>query len=209
MQVHNVNLPIVVTGRHVEVTPAMRDYTIKKIEGLHLDYPRIIEVKVVIDVQSHHNQQKAEIILFCANHIVIEADSTTDDVYASIDESVAKIARRMRKFKTRMLKSHRPRKGAVRHTEEHVFDDTVLERVLASEEEHVEPAYVHKEQYKIRPLYPDEAIMDLAMSERTFVVFHNQHTHKMAIMYRRKDGEFGLIEPDNAVNGAAGTNGHS
>lgn len=208
MQVHNVNLPIVVTGRHVEVTPAMREYTVKKIEGLHLDYPRIIEVKVVIDVQTHHNQQKAEIILFCANHIVIEADSTTDDVYASIDESVAKIARRMRKFKTRMLKSHRPRKGAVRHTEEHVFDDTVLERVIASEEEHVEPAYVHKEQYKIRPLYPDEAIMDLAMSERAFVVFHNQHTHKMAIMYRRKDGEFGLIEPDNAVNGAA-ANGHS
>lgn len=207
MQVHNVNLPIVVTGRHVEVTPPMRDYAIKKIEGLHLDYPRIIEAKVVIDVQSHHNQQKAEIILFCANHIVIEADSTTDDMYASIDEAIAKIARRMRKFKTRMLKSHRPRKGAVRHIEEHIFDDSALERVLATEEEHVDPNYVHKEQYKIRPLYPDEAILDLAMSERAFVVFHNQKTHKLAILYRRKDGEFGLIEPEAGLNGSA--NGHS
>ena len=208
MQVHNVNLPIIVTGRHVEVTPAMRDYAVKKVEGLHLDYPRISEVKVIIDVQTHHNQQKAEIILFCANHIVIEADSTTDDVYASIDESIAKIARRMRKFKTRMLKSHRPRKGAVRHTEEHVYDDGALERLMANEEAHVDPAYVHKEQYKIRPLFPDEAILDLAMSERAFVVFHNQNTHKLAIMYRRKDGEFGLIEPENSVNGN-GANGHS
>ena len=70
MQVHNVNLPITVTGRHVEVTAAMRDYAQKKIEGLHLDYPRIIDAKVILDVQTHHNQQKAEIILHCANHIV-------------------------------------------------------------------------------------------------------------------------------------------
>ena len=202
MQLHNVNMPIVVTGRHVEVTPAMRDYAIKKVEGLHLDYPRIIEAKVILDVQTHHNQQKAEIILFCANHIVIEADSTGEDIYASIDESIAKIARRMRKFKTRMLKSHRPRKGNIRHTEEHIFEDNVVERVLASEEEHIEPAYVHKEQYKIRPLFPDEAILDIAMSESSFVVFHNQHTHKLAILYKRKDGEFGLIEPEAAaING--------
>ena len=204
MQLHNVNMPIVVTGRHVEVTQAMRDYAIKKIEGLHLDYPRIIEAKVILDVQTHRNQQKAEIILFCANHIVIEADSTTDDAYASIDESIAKIARRMRKFKTRMLKSHRPRKGNVRHTEEHIFDEGAVERAMASEEAHIEPAYVHKEQYKIRPLFPDEAILDIAMSESSFVVFHNQHTHKLAILYKRKDGEFGLIEPEvTSLNGGA------
>lgn len=208
MQVHNVNMPIVVTGRHVEVTAAMRDYAVKKVEGLHLDYPRIIEAKVILDVQTHHNQQKAEIILFCANHIVIEADSTSSDIYASIDDSISKIARRMRKFKTRMLKSHRPRKGSVRHIEEHVFDDSALERAIESEESHVEPNYVHKEQYKIRPLYPDEAILDLAMTESSFVVFHNQNSHKLAIMYRRKDGEFGLIEPDVTLNGN-GANGHS
>jgi len=52
MQVHNVNLPITVTGRHVEVTQAMRDYAQKKLQGLHLDYPRIIDAKVILDVQS-------------------------------------------------------------------------------------------------------------------------------------------------------------
>ena len=195
MQVHNVNMPITVTGRHVEVTEPMREYARKKIEGLHLDYPRIIDAKVILDVQTHHNQQKAEIILHCANHIVIEADTVNGDIYAAIDETISKIARRMRKFKTRMLKStHRPRKSSIKHIEQSIY----LEDHLHSEgeEQHIEPAYVHHEQYKIRPLFPDEAILDMAMSEREFIVFHNQHTHKLAILYRRKDGEFGLIEPD-------------
>jgi putative sigma-54 modulation protein len=197
MQVHNVNLPITVTGRHVEVTAAMRDYAQKKVEGLHLDYPRIIEVKVVLDVQNHR-QQSAEIILFCANHIVIEVDTTTEDIYAAIDESISKIARRMRKYKTRMLKSHRPRKGSVKLLEEHVYHESALE----SEIEHIEPAYVHREQYKVRPLYTDEAMMDLGMSGKQFIIFHNQQTHRLAILFRREDGEFGLVEPDTTtVNG--------
>jgi putative sigma-54 modulation protein len=199
MQVHNVNLPITVTGRHVEVTAAMREYAQKKVEGLHLDYPRIIEAKVILDVQPHR-QQVAEIILFCANHIVIEVDTTSEDIYAAIDESISKIARRMRKFKTRMLKSHRPRKGSIKLLQEQVYHETALE----SEEDHIEPAYVHKEQYKVRPLYTDEAMLDMAMSGKPFVVFHNQKTHKLAILFRRDDGEYGLIEPeDTSANGAS------
>jgi putative sigma-54 modulation protein len=54
---------------------------------------------------------------------------------------------------------------------------------------------VHQENYKIRPLYADEAMLDLAMSDRSFVVFENAASHKLAILYRKKDGEYGLIEP--------------
>ena len=194
MQKHNVNLPIIVTARHMEVTDAIREYAHKKIEGLHLDYPRIIEAKVVLDVQTHH-RHIAEIILFCADHIVIEVKSTTEDIYASIDETISKIARRMRKYKTRLLKNHRPRKEvSIRHIEEQVFHSEVLH---TTEEDHVEPAYVHAEKYKVRPLYTDEAIMDLELSDRPFIVFHNQKTHKLAIMFRRKDGDYGLIEPED------------
>ena len=127
-------------------------------------------------------------------------DTTSEDIYAAIDESISKIARRMRKFKTRMLKSHRPRKGSIKLVQEHVYHETALE----SEADHIEPAYVHKEQYKVRPLYTDEAMLDLAMSGKSFVVFHNQNTHKLAILFRREDGEYGLVEPeDTHVNGTA------
>lgn len=201
MQKHNVNLPIIVTARHMDVTEAMRDYSHKKVESLHLDYPRIIEAKVILDVQNHR-QQMAEIILFCADHIVIEVKSTTEDIYASIDESIAKIARRMRKYKTRLLKNHRPRmEDNIRHLEEHVFHEDSLH----GEDDHIVAAYVHKEKYKIRPLFADEAIMDLELSDRPFVVFHNQQTHRLAILFRRKDGEYGLIEPEQegTTNGVA------
>jgi putative sigma-54 modulation protein len=203
MQVHNVNLPITVTGRHVDITDALRQYAIKKVEGLHLDYPRIIEARVILDVQKHHNQQKAEIILFCANHIVIEVDSTTHDLYSAIDESISKIARRMRKFKTAMLKSHhRPRK-VIKDFDQQIFQE---EHVAESEAEHVEPAYVHHEKYAVRPLYPDEAVVDAALSDRNFVIFHNQRTHKLAILYRRKDGEYGMIEPEMSRSPGAASN---
>ena len=196
MQTANVDMPIVVTGRHVAVTEAIREYARKKVEGLHLDYPRIIEAKVVLDVENGHGAPRhfAEIILFCANHITIEASSQCGDLYAAIDETIGKIARRMRKFKTRLLKTHRPRNASIRHLDEHVYApaDMELEDLPAHEE--VEPVLIHKENYRIRPLYPDEAITDLEISERSFVVFQNQKTHCLSIIYRRKDGDYGLVE---------------
>ena len=135
MQTQNVNVAITVTGRHVEITEAMRDHAHKKVEGLHLDYPKIIEAKVILDVQSHKNRHIAEIILFCANHITIEAHTETHDMYASIDETISKIARRMRKHKTRLLRKHRPRKNeSIRHLPESVFSPEALDALGETEE---------------------------------------------------------------------------
>ena len=191
MQKTNVNLPITVTARHMEITDAIRDYAIKRVSNLHLDYPKIIEAKVIVDAPDHRRQM-AEILLFCANHIHIEASSETEDLYKSIDETVAKIARRMRKYKTRLLKSHRPRKDAIRHLEEQVYKPDISEE--APVEEPV-PHMVHKENYRIRRLYTDEAILELEVSERPFVVYENARTEKLTIVFRRPDGDYGKIEP--------------
>ncbi len=200
MQTANVDLNITVTGRHIEVTDAIREYARKKIESLHLDYPRIIEAKVVLDVQAPQ-RQFAEIILFCANHITIEASSTCEILYAALDETISKIARRMRKHKTRLLKNHRPRSGSIRHMDEHVFHAEVIDN---HETEEVEPLIIHKENYRIRPLYPDEAITELEMGERPFIVFHNQKTHQLNIVFRRKDGDYGMMElPEGQASAAA------
>lgn len=200
MQVHNINLPITVTGRHVNVTEPMRDYAQRKVENLHLDYPRIIDAKVILDVENRE-RQKAEIILHCANHITIEVDTTTGDIYSAIDESVSKIARRMRKFKTRLLKSHhRPRNGSIKHLAEQVFTEESMH--VNSDDDHIEPVIIHRENFRMKPLFPDEAIMDLELSDRPFVLFHNaKNNGKLAILFRRKDGEYGMVEPE--MNGHA------
>ena len=192
MQVKNVNLPIVVTGRHVSVTDAMRQHAEKKVANLHLDYPKIIEAKVVLNVE-HGDRHIAEIILFCANHITIEADTTGSDMYAAIDETISKIARRMRKHKTRMLKSHRPKKKQkeIRHLAEAVFTPEIPEE---PEQEH-EPFIVHQEKYKVKHLYTDEAVMDMEMNDKPFILFHDAKNDCLAILYRREDGDYGMIAP--------------
>lgn len=195
MQTANVNLPITVTGRHVEVTEAMRDFAHKKIEGLHLDYPKIIEAKVILDVQKK-TRHIAEIILFCANHITIEASTETEDMYKSIDETISKIARRMRKYKTRLLKSHRPRPNeTIKHLNEQVYKAEMAEPPVEEEAKELEPVIVHQENYRVKPLYQDEAIMEMELSERDFIVYRNAQTEKLSVLFRRKDGDYGMIEP--------------
>ncbi|MEN9285152.1 MAG: ribosome-associated translation inhibitor RaiA [Verrucomicrobiota bacterium] len=190
MQTINVDPPVTVTGRHMEITDAIRDYAKKKVASLHLDYPKIIEAKVILEVQTHH-RHFAEIILFCANHITIECSSTANDLYAAMDETISKIARRMRKHKTRLLKNHRPRSASIRHLDETVFGTAVLED---EHKEDIEPVIIHPENYRIRPLYEDEAITELELSERKFVIFHNQKTDRDCVLFRRADGDYGMIQ---------------
>ena len=106
MQSANLYPHVTITVRHEESTDSLKGYTFRKITGLHLDYPKIIEAKAILDVQGRRH--RAEIILFCANHITIDASSETVDMYRSIDETIDKVARQMRKHKTRLLKQHRP-----------------------------------------------------------------------------------------------------
>src|SRR5271155_4799957 len=141
MQVANANPEIKVTGRHVTVTEPIVDYARKKVESLHLDYPRIIDAQVILDVEKYRHI--AEVVLHCSNHITIDASAETSDLYASIDEAVGKIAQQMRKHKTKIMRLHRPRKAKVRHLEEQVFADEAPEEF----ENESEPTVVQIEKY--------------------------------------------------------------
>lgn len=192
MQTANVNLPITITVRHEEVTDSLHDYVTKKIEGLHLDYPRIIEAKAILDVQK--NRHVAEIILFCANHITIEAHTEGADMYAAIDETIEKIARRMRKHKTRLMKKHRPhRNESIRHLDERYFTKEVFDHPEDSDVD-PEPYIVHPDHYSIRTMYKEDAIMQLELSDRPFVLYKSARRGCLTIVYRRKDGEFSSID---------------
>jgi len=189
MQTSNINVPIKVTGRHISVTEAIKDYAVKKIENLHLDYPRIIDAQVIIDVEKH--RQFAEIIFHCSNHITIEASHECDDLYAAIDEVIAKVARQMRKYKTKILRDHRPRRHDVQHFNEEVFH---LNESFENIEDSM-PEIVKTERYPVKPMFVDEAVLQIEMSNRQFVVFLNAKTEKINVLHRRKDGGFGLMEP--------------
>jgi putative sigma-54 modulation protein len=189
MQTANVNVPVRITGRHVSITEAIKNYAIGKVDNLHLDYPRIREVHVILDVEKHRHF--AEMILHCGNHITIEASEETDSMYASIDAVIDKIASQMRKYKTRFMRAHRPRRHEIGH-----FDEQVLSiEPDFHETDEVEPQVIQTERYPVKPMFTDEAVLQMEMSDRQFVVFLNAKTEKVNVLYRRKDGQLGLMEP--------------
>ena len=194
MQIANADPTINIVVRHETVTDAIREFVTKKIGTLHLDYPKIIEARAVLDVQK--NRHVAEIILFCANHITIDASTEGPDMYAAIDETISKIARRMRKHKTRLLKKHRPKpEHTIKQLDEKVFSANILDTHPEESTEDPEPMIIHREGQKLKTLYKEEAIMELELSDKPFVVYTNARRKVLQIVYRRSDGDYAIIEP--------------
>ena len=185
---------IVVTGRHIDVTDAIRDFAHKKIEAIHIDYPRIVEARVVVDVQK--DRHVAEIVLFCADHITIQASTTGADLYAAIDETVTKIMRRMRKHKTRLMKHFRPhRSQSIRKLDEKVYEEDVLDYdVDADAPEDPKPVRITREGYELKTMYKEDAIMELEISGKPFVLYRNARRNVLQIVYRLREGEYSIIE---------------
>lgn len=184
----NAHPNVKVTGRHLQITDSISDYVTRKIEGLHLDYPKIIEAHVILEVEKYRHS--AEVVLVCSNHITIEACEETNDMYAAIDAVTDKIARQMRKYKTRLMRKHRPRKDIVQH-----LDEQVLHPEPTEDDEHQEHVVVRTERLQVKPMFVDEAVLQMEMSQRQFFVFLNARSSRVNVLYRRKSGDFGLIEP--------------
>ena len=194
MQTVNVDPPINIVVRHETITDSIREFVTKKIGTLHLDYPRIMEARAVLDVKK--NRHVAEIILFCGNHITIDASTEGPDMYAAIDETISKIARRMRKHKTRLLKKYKAKpEDSIKHLDEKVFAQDILDNLPETSDVDPEPMIIHREGVKLKRLFKEEAIMELELSDRPFMVFTNARRDVLQIVYRRSDGDYAIIEP--------------
>lgn len=197
MQTSNVETNITVTGRHIEVTEAIRDFAVRKIQAIHIDYPKIVEARVVVDVQK--DRQVAEIVLFCADHITIQASTAGSDLYAAIDETVTKIMRRMRKHKTRLMKHFRPhRSQSIRKLDERVYDEDVLDYDMDAPED-PKPVRITREGYELKTMYKEDAILELEISGKPFVLYRNARRNVLQIVYRLHPGEYSIIELGNEI----------
>ena len=173
-----------VTGRHVDVTEGMKNHAKDKLEKIKKYFPRVIDIQVIMDIQKFIH--KVEINLQ-ANHINITATEKTKDMYVSIDQAVSKIQRQLKRYKNK-VQDHRPREASLVEIPMNVLK---LEKV----EDDFEPKVIKTEKLSAKPMFIDEALVQIKLSRQSFLVFNNAENERINIMYKMEDGNYGIIEP--------------
>jgi putative sigma-54 modulation protein len=192
---------VAVTGRHVEVTDAMKDYAIEKISKIERFTKHIIDVNVVMDIQKL--QHRVDITLKL-DHILIKAQGITNDMYASIDQAVHKLETQIVKYRER-IRNHQAKDIAsiemnvnvIQAEDEDIdgqYEDEAEKKLIEKYRPH---KIVSREKSSAKLLTIDEAIMKLELSGDVFLIFKNESDMKLKVLYKRKDHNFGLIEVES------------
>jgi len=173
------------TDKKVQVTDELRDYAERKIGKLDRFFKS--ESEAFITFATERGRYIAEVTLK-NNGMFYRVTDTTSDIFASVDSAVAAIERQIRKNKTRLGK--RIRTGSLeREKEPAVVHD------LGEDDEQQEFRIVRTKMFPVKPMTPEEAVLQMNLLEHEFFVFKNQDSKDaFSIVYKRKQGDYGLIE---------------
>jgi putative sigma-54 modulation protein len=186
-------MQVAVKGRNISVTEALERYAMEKVERIRkfFDDERSVsraEVELIHERNpSIPEPEVAETTLFI-NGAVLKAREASADMYASIDRMSDKLERQVRRYRERQLDrwhGHRKRHAGATH-QPTVVDD---------EEEETGARIVRTKQFQMKPMSPEEAALQMELLDHAFFVFTNAGTGEINVVYRRRDGNYGLIEP--------------
>lgn len=171
------------TGRHIEVTPALRSHVEEHFKRIdHLFNGKPAKAHVIIEVE--RGRHRSEVIVKWRNDVLTAATSL-NDMYQSLSQSIDKIEKQALKLKNKVIdKSHRAKRSS-----------TIEQRNTEVRPAPPSPRIIKTRRYAIKPMNDDEAALMLAAEENSFLVFRNAQTSKVSVIYKRKDGNYGLIEP--------------
>jgi putative sigma-54 modulation protein len=174
---------IIVNGRHLEITPALKSYAEEKVKKFRRYLSDISEAVVTLSIEKKY-RHKAEVLLK-ANGVLIQAEGVTGEIYSSIDEVSDKLERRVKKYKEKLLTY---RKGGAPKSAE-------APKKPSSAAETETGRIIKNKRFELKPMSPDEASMQMELLDKDFFVFINDITGDINVIYLRRDGNFGLIEP--------------
>jgi putative sigma-54 modulation protein len=183
-----------ITGRHIEITPALKDFTEEKLRKLEKLLRGPLDVKVVLGIEKHRHMAEIQVKSKTA---VLSGTQETGDLYASIGEVVDKLERQALKHKEK-IRDHKHRKSLRSPEVAAEIDATSssLRRAEAAEEEETAPRIHRSESYSVKPLSVEDALLELESSAEEVLVFRDSTTDQVSVIYRRADGDFGLVEPE-------------
>jgi len=175
-----------VTFRHMDSSEPLRKYVEDKLPKVkkYIDEP--VEAQVVLSVEKKI-RHKAEVSL-SAKGITIKATDETADMYAAVDGVLDKLERQLKRYKDK-IKMHKPLSGRERRVEKTVYTAESID------EAHPEPSIIKSDSFHVKPMSVDEAVMQMDLLEKEFLVFTDASSEEINVVYRRKDGNYGLIVP--------------
>jgi putative sigma-54 modulation protein len=176
-------MKVVVTFRHVASSKALRQYADEKLQRLDKFVPRAIEAHVILTVEK--NRHIAEMILKAPRRVFTATEKTTD-LYAAIDLALEKLERQVKQTV-----------GKVKDRKHQVAKETEAP-AEAPARRGQRGAITRTERVPVKPMSIDEALLQMKLSKNEFLLFKNAANDSVSVLYRRKNGDYGLIEPEVA-----------
>lgn len=175
-------MKVTVIAKNMELTDALREIVQKKISKLEKYFDSNVDAKATLSVQKSRHKIEVTIPF---NGVILRGEESTSDMYKSLDLVEDKLERQIRKQKTRLSRKHG---GSLRFGELGSVDDNT------SEEEHGKLVKVKK--FGIKPMNSEEAILQMDLIGHNFFVYEDADSGKVNVIYKRKDGDYGLLEPE-------------
>lgn len=175
-------MKIVVLAKNMKLTPSLKEAVEKKLSKLEKFFSPEVEVKATLSVQK--GQHKIEVTI-PFNGVFLRCEEVTEDMYKSIDMIEDKIERQIRKQKTKLQ-----RRGS-NETVRHINIDKIDDRG-----EDDDSKIVKTKKFAVKPMLEEEAILQMELVGHSFFVYKDAETNEVRVLYKRKDGNYGLIEPE-------------
>lgn len=177
-----------IRGENIEVTPAIREYVEKKISRLEKYFTETPKANVNVNLKVYSDKKAKVEVTIPIPHLVLRAEEVNADMYAGIDLITDKLERQIRKHKTKVNRKFREKGGIS------TLFNVVNEPTEPAIEEETDLEVVRQKSFDLKPMDNEEAILQMNMLGHSFYVFTNAETNRTNVVYKRKDGRYGLIE---------------
>lgn len=181
-----------IRGNNIEVTDALHDYAEKKLSRLDKYFESKSTAEVIVVLSVTKEEHKVEVTMPFPG-LMVRAEEAGEDMYACVDLVVEKLERQIRKYKTKVNRRIR-NESTIRINKVNRQEATHAATAVLDEEEPFK--VVRTKRFNIKPMDTEEAILQMNMLGHDFFVFSNEDSDQMSVIYKRKDGKYGLIEPE-------------
>ena len=174
-------MKVTVMSKNIEITPALRAMIEKKISKLDKYFEKEVDAKVTISVQKSRHIVEVTIPF---SGIMLRAEEATEDMYKSIDMVEEKLVRQIRKQKTKLSRK---------------YNQSLRFAEIATDLEEVEETkgkIVRTKTFAVKPMNSEEAVLQMELLGHNFFVYQDTDTNNISVLYKRKDGNYGLLDPE-------------